>query len=105
MRAIFLARVHPLSCFSRARALCTSSYDFPIDEANDVVAVGKSFEMMKFVLEDATVEIAAHSDVERAGEAGHNVSAIVARVAHGLESSGVLGWFAVMVVTFSEAVP
>jgi hypothetical protein len=61
---------------------------FPIEETNDVIAVGESFETVKFVLEDAAVEIAAHSDVKRPREAGHYVSAIVSGIAgHG----GILG--------------
>lgn len=78
---------------------------FPIEQTNDVVAVGESLEVMKFVLEDATVEIAAHSDVKRPREACHYVSAIVSGVAgHGVWSE-ILSGLAVMDVTFWTVVP
>jgi hypothetical protein len=38
--------------------------------------MGKSFEMMKLVLEDAFVQVSADADVERAGEAAQDVDAI-----------------------------
>jgi hypothetical protein len=61
---------------------------------------------MELVLEDATVEIATHANVESAGDASHDVGAVVAG---GL---GALGYrltiwvgFAVMDVTEWRVVP
>jgi len=50
----------------------------PIEQADDVVSVSEPFEVMELVLEDATVEIATHANVESAGDASHDVGAVVA---------------------------
>jgi len=36
---------------------------FPVDQAVDVVTIGETFDTVEFVLEDALVEVAGHSDI------------------------------------------
>jgi hypothetical protein len=50
---------------------------FPIEQTDDFVARAKAFEVVKLVLEDAAVKIAADVDIESAGKAAHDVGAIV----------------------------
>jgi hypothetical protein len=65
---------------------------FPIEQADDLVAVCESFEVVELVLEDAAVKIAGDADVESAGEAAHDVGAIVLAVAgHGILSEDLRG--------------
>src|SRR5690348_3138044 len=52
----------------------------PIKQSGHVVLISEPFEVMKFVLKHATVEIAAEAYVQRTGQAPHNVYAIVFRV-------------------------
>jgi hypothetical protein len=49
----------------------------PIEKADDVIAIRESFEVVKFVLEDPTVQVAAESDVERTGETSKNIDGLV----------------------------
>lgn len=56
----------------------------PVEQPDDLVAIGESLEVMKLVLEDAAVEVAGHSDVKGAGGTSHDVGAVVTAVArHG----------------------
>ncbi len=55
---------------------------FPIEQADYVVAGGESSVVMELMLEDALVKIAAYSDVQSAGQASHDVDAVVAPIAH-----------------------
>src|SRR5713101_5827969 len=57
----------------------------PIDQADGVVAAGESFAFLGFVLEDTSVEIVGHADVERAaGAALHHVHVVAMFTAHEL---------------------
>ena len=50
---------------------------FPVDQADGVVAVSESFELLSLVLEDTPMEVVSHADVDRAaGTALHDVHAV-----------------------------
>lgn len=55
---------------------------FEVEQTDYFVACGETFVVMEFVLEDTLVKVAAYSDVQRAGQAAHDVDAVVTRVAH-----------------------
>jgi len=56
----------------------------PTEQADDVVTIRKPDEVVELMLEDALVEIATDTDIQSAGEAAHDVDAVVAAVAgHG----------------------
>ena len=57
---------------------------FPIQQPLNSIFVRESFNAVKFVLEEATVEIARHADVERPRQAAHDVHAVrLSLVRHG----------------------
>jgi hypothetical protein len=56
---------------------------FPIDQADGVVAGGESFAFVRLVVEDATVEVVCHPDVQRsAGAALHDVDVVMMFAGH-----------------------
>ena len=58
---------------------------FPIDQADGVVCAGESFAFLGLVLEDSTVEVVGHADVEgAAGATLHDVDVVVMFAEHEL---------------------
>ena len=53
---------------------------FPVQQTDDFVAVGKTFEVVELMLKYAPVKISADADVEGAGKASHDLGAIVLAV-------------------------
>jgi hypothetical protein len=52
------------------------------DETIAIVARGEPFMLFPFVLKDAFVEVARHSDIERVAAAGHDVSEVGGPIGH-----------------------
>jgi uncharacterized membrane protein len=78
MRASFLARDQPLSCFSRAMALAGVVIALVVDETVAVVVRGEPFEGFVFVFSDAWFDATRYTDVECVGAAGDDVDVIPA---------------------------
>jgi len=50
---------------------------FPVQQTDDFVAVGKTFEVMELMLENAPVKISADADLKGTRKASHDVRAVV----------------------------
>lgn len=53
---------------------------FPVEQADNIVAIGKTLIVMELVLKDPTVKVASDADVEGARQATHEIDAIVLAV-------------------------
>lgn len=49
---------------------------FPVEQPLNSIFVGETFNAVKFVLEDALVQVACYSDVESSRQATHDVRAV-----------------------------
>jgi len=54
---------------------------FPVQQTSHLVSGGESIVVMEFVLENTFVQVAAESDVQRAGQAAHDVHAVASAIA------------------------
>jgi len=78
----FLTPRPPLELLLPSQRLVHVVIGFPVEQSNHFVTSGESLIVMELVLEHALVKIAAHSDVQSAGQASHDVDTVVPLIAH-----------------------